>query len=1535
MSRLLFLSHSGIDTEAAGALKARLLAAPAAREHGLKVWFDKDDLRAGEPWQPQLEEAIANSQAFAVYVGSKGVVNWVEAEVRLALNRAITESDYRFVPILAGSEHSPEALPSFAQQFQGVFEVETKPDQFERLMLAVLGGAEAGTLRLESDPFFGLRAIDETRSHLFFGREKETEELTQLVHRTPLVLVTGDSGSGKSSLVHAGLVPRFRGGTFALLDGARAEDTIWHVVTTRPRNLPFRQLGDAVEKAAEGLGRSLADQGTLADWAASGEIEKVRRGLRCGLPYDRTQVLLVVDQFEELLTITSPKLREAFINLLLDLADPADGHHRVVLTMRHDYANLCNAFPPLKERLDGDHRRGRFLLGRMSDEGLRRIVTEPLRLANANPAEREALADDVLRDVGERPGDLALVEMALTEAWQTRDQHSGDLPRAYAAVGRVEGALAQAAENVRTKVLADDEERAHFDTILLRLVRLGDTGGATRRIATRSEFGARWSLVQKLASKHGKRLILLGGSTDHPTAEIAHEALVTAWPHFQNFLNDVADDKRILDALIPRAQAWAAEKESEMRDKRRATGADLELFAALRHRQPTWLSDDERRYVNDSLEHQKRLIQQEEDRRKRDAKAERDRLETTARAAAEREAAARKITKLTRLGASVAVFLALVAGMIGYIAYENAKTAEKAKNEAIVDRNAAETAKQEAIDAQIVADQAAADAENALREQEISNSKMFAALADAAIERGDTVEALSLALRGLPQTLADISKWPDTPEAGSALFRAAQDHVFHRVLEGHEGGVFAVAFNPDRTRLASGGYDGTVRLWDVASGKETARLEGHDNFVHSVTFSPDGTQLASAGGPSYGDGDTTVRLWDVASGQQTAHLEGHDSAVKSVAFSPDGTRLASAGSNDRSVHVWDVASGQETARLEGHGNEVNSVAFSPDGTQLASGSYDGTVRLWELASGKEIARLEHGANVNSVAFSPDGTQLASGSNDDTVRLWDVASGKETARLEGHGDIVSSVAFSPDGTRLASSGNGADSGVGGDTTVRLWDVASGRETARLEGHWGGVSSVAFSPDGTQLVSGSYDDTVRLWDVAKGKETARLEGHVNVVRSVAFSPDGTRLASSDKSRFFGVFDDGAVRLWDVASGKEAARGNGSAVSVAFSPDGTRLAAAGSSDDTIRLWDVASGEETARLDHGTVVNSVAFSPDGMQLASGSNDVTVRLWDVVSGQETVRLQGHEGGVNSVAFSPDGMQLASGSNDDTVRLWEVVSSQETARLEGHGDAVSSVAFSPDGMQLASGSSDDTVRLWDVASGKETARLEHGTGVNSVAFSPDGMQLASGSNDGTVRLWDVMSGQETARFEGHEGRVFSVAFSPDGTRLASASYDTTVRVWRLPTYRTIAELLAMSASGEEGVVEFLEQGQVRTALDHLTWLRLDPRGRPVAASTFNRVCRVGALDGYATRVLDICADAVAKASADEIATYQDSHGIALALTGDIAGANKAFEASMRWAEESGDYEGMNQHRHDWIEALRKGRNPFIPEVLEQLRAELR
>ena len=602
----------------------------------------------------------------------------------------------------------------------------------------------------------------------------------------------------------------------------------------------------------------------------------------------------------------------------------------------------------------------------------------------------------------------------------------------------------------------------------------------------------------------------------------------------------------------------------------------------------------------------------------------------------------------------------------------------------------------------------------------------------------------------------------------------AQDRpeIFPQI--GHSYWVSAVAFSPDGHLLATGSLDNTIKIWDVASGREIRTLNGHSSGVRSVAFSPDGRSLAS------GSYDTTVKLWDVTSGRELRTFSGHSDRINSVAFSPDGRVLAS-GSKDRTIKLWDVASGRALRVFSGHSAAVISVAFSPDGKVLASGSEDKTIKLWDMASGRELRTLsgQSGA-VWSVAFSPDGHMLASGEWL-TIKLWDVASGRELRTLSGHSNWVNSVAFSPDGHMLASGS--------WDFTIKLWDVPSGRELRTLNGHTTRVTSVAFSPDGRMLASASAkalahvsnDTAIKLWDVASGRELRSVGGHSEPVTSVAVSPDGRTVASGSA--------DNTIKLWDVASGRELSSFSGHSNwvnSVAFSPDGHMLAS-GSVDNTIKLWDVASGRELRTLSgHSNWVSSVAFSPDGRLLASGSADKTVKLWDVASGSELRNLSGHSERVRSVAFSPDGKVLASGSGDKTIKLWNVASGAELRTLSGHSQQITSVAFSPDGHTLASGSAtalaagrvDDTIKLWDVASGRELRTLVGQSGAAwSVAFSPDGHLLASGAITGAVTLWDVASGRELRTLSGHSSYVFSVAFSPDGHMLASGGGDGTVRLW--------------------------------------------------------------------------------------------------------------------------------------------------------------
>ncbi|KAF5716702.1 G-protein beta WD-40 repeat-containing protein [Fusarium mundagurra] len=333
-----------------------------------------------------------------------------------------------------------------------------------------------------------------------------------------------------------------------------------------------------------------------------------------------------------------------------------------------------------------------------------------------------------------------------------------------------------------------------------------------------------------------------------------------------------------------------------------------------------------------------------------------------------------------------------------------------------------------------------------------------------------------------------------------------------QTLEAHTDWVSFVVFSKDGTLIASGSSDRTIKIWNVATGKEEQTLEGHTASVNSVVFSKDGTLIAS------GSDDNTIKIWNVATGKEEQTLEGHTASVNSVVFSKDGTLIAS-GSDDNTIKIWNVTTGEEEQTLEGHTASVNSVVFSKDGMFIASGSSDRTIKIWNVATGKEEQTLEgHTAAVNSVVFSKDGTLIASGSDDNTIKIWNVTTGEEEQTLEGHTAAVNSVVFSKDGTLIAS---GSD-----DNTIKIWNVATGEEEQTLKGHTDLVRSVVFSKDGMLIASGSYDRTIKIWNVATGKEEQTLEGHTASVNSVVFSKDGTLIASGS--------DDNTIKIWNVATG-----------------------------------------------------------------------------------------------------------------------------------------------------------------------------------------------------------------------------------------------------------------------------------------------------------------------------------------------------------------------------------------------------------------
>ena len=524
----------------------------------------------------------------------------------------------------------------------------------------------------------------------------------------------------------------------------------------------------------------------------------------------------------------------------------------------------------------------------------------------------------------------------------------------------------------------------------------------------------------------------------------------------------------------------------------------------------------------------------------------------------------------------------------------------------------------------------------------------------------------------------------------------------------------SVAFSPDGATLAVGRLDGTIRLWDPATGQTNSELTANGRVL-TVTFLGD-TVLASGGS------DGVIRLWDPVTGRLRGTMEGHDGPVLTLSHAEGGRTLASGGA-DATVRLWDVVAGLLNTTFEGHERAVPSVSLSPNGRTVASGSDDGTVRLWDAGSGEPVATLEEGAGWwPSVSFSRDGRTLAT-SRRFGIRLWEVESGRYTD-LDAPYE-VRSVVFSPDGSSLASAGDRS-----ADSRVWLWDLDTGWVKATLEGYSYWPPAVAFSPDGATLAQG-LGEKVRLRDSANGWVKTTLERRQGAVLKLAFSPDGSLLACSGS--------DGRIEVWDVATGAVEVRvGDVQGIGgLSFSPDGGTLAS-GNGGGGVRLWDVTNGELKATLQGHTGAVTVIYSPDGKTLASRGTD-GLRLWDTTTLQQKATLEVTGGEISSFAYSPDGAILASGDRDGRLRLWEAATFQHKATHRWDWSTVSSLAFSSDGSALAIGSADGSVRLWDAVTGRLERLGGHLGAVWAVTFSPVGSILASSSRDGTALLWDFSS----------------------------------------------------------------------------------------------------------------------------------------------------------------------------------------------------
>ncbi|MEU2269821.1 AAA family ATPase [Streptomyces olindensis] len=1214
---------------------------------------------------------------------------------------------------------------------------------------------------LRECPYPGLAEFGTEQSRWFFGRDEAIADLMVALSARfesgGLLAVVAPSGTGKSSLLKAGLLPAIRRGSLGIENSSQ-----WPHVLFTPTARPLQELVERLQQEPGLMPTPEIEQDLTDPTRCANAVRDAlrRRAERAGTADQR--LVVVVDQFEELFTQCADEhTRRSFLDVLSALSNPGDDGEPpaalVVYGLRSDFYTQCVDHSELHASLQSDQ----VLIGPLSEEGLREAIECPAQdvgleiepglveillrdLGRSRPTDPEDGAADLSGSGGYEAGRLPLLAHALRVAWH---QKAGNVLTVdgYRAAGGIDHAITSTAEKCYRR-LSSSEKRLTRE-VFMRLVKIGDGVPDVRRRLPRSDLLRMSSDAVAAAGVIDTftegRLLVQG----QDVVEITHEALLSTWIRLRRWIDEDRTGHILRQRLEDSASDWL--------QNRRDTGT---LYRGGRLEQALslaaspgdgLLSADATAFVTASLRFQKRGVM------------------------------------VRRAVLSVLSVLALVASTTAFVAFQQRTEARTQRDVAISQRVMVEANRLRPFNAPLAAALDVAGhrrhADTNLRTHLFNDagSLLFTSLVG---KHKDAVSSVAtspgkgiIASSGFDRSL---KVWRTAGEGAPRPLGSLNT--------GHENFVSHVSFNPDGNVLVSVSVD-QVRLWDLSHPDQPSVLSWLDGDRAGspgvARFSPDGRVLAIAGD------DGTVTLWDVTDPVRperiSAPLTGHSKKINQLDFSPDGRTLATA-SNDETVRLWDVTDpvrpGSLGQPLTAHKEAVHAVAFGSGGV-LASAGGDKTVRLWDMTDPGRPKQLGdpltgHTDWIGTVAFSPDGSTLASGGADQTLRLWNVVVPRRSKPLGqpviGHTGTVGSIAFLQDGRKLVSAG-------GLDRNVLLWSVPD----TVISDHVGVVLSVAFSPDGETLVSAGMDRSLLFRNIsnpyrpgpALRAPVAHSRGDDKApegVGKVQYGPDGRTLAS--------VGTDGSVQFWDMGdvdhphpAGFLLTRHAKDIKAIALSAD-LRMAACSFKDGSVRLWDISDPAHPEVLGHAGAKKAPPYKPGSL---------TLPFHRVVWG---------------LKFSPDGRFLAGIGPDKALRVWNTsdpARPRPVGRPLNHSGGVQALQFSPDGRTLASVSGDNRLRLWAPGNPNRVRQLNRPLpfhGVYSMAFSPDGHTLASAGIDHTVRLWDVgdpaRPGPIGRPLVGHSDSAYAVAFSPDGETLASAGLDKTVRLWGLDAEKAARRICA-------------------------------------------------------------------------------------------------------------------------------------------------
>ena len=1248
------------------------------------------------------------------------------------------------------------------------------------------------------NPYRGLRPFQAADQRFFFGREKLIEKLISHLaagvktspHR--FLAVVGPSGSGKSSLIKAGLIP-------ALWRGAIPGSERWFMVEMVPGLHPLDELEIALLKVAANQVHNLREQ-----------LTRDERGLvriaQLILPDDGSELVVVIDQFEELFTLTDDEAaRLAFMNLLSRAVTDPRSRVRLVITLRADFYDRPLRYPGFGE-LVRSHME--TILPLSADE-LERAILRPAQLVGVTF--EKGLAASIIEDVHYQPGALPLLQYALTELF---GQRAGRLitREAYQQIGGTVGALARRANEIYVNQTAEGQETIR--QMFLRLVTLGASAEATRRRTKRSELLAvagDVDLMDELIDAYADyRLLLL----DHdpisrsPMVELAHEAMIDEWQLLQSWLDESRDDIRMQRLLGAAAQEWLVAIKDPSYLLR---GSRLDQFALWAENTNLALTTDEQAYLNASLEN----------RREREAaEAERQAHETQLENSSRRFL--RALVVVFALAAVIAILLSGVAFNQSNIAQNNARLANqnaatatfaqgealvladsRATQQAIAEEQAAARATQQAIAeeeaaARALAEaQALADRDRALVAEQEALKQASIGLASIALQELQTANSE----RGVLLALAALEEYPYTPQAEAALGRAVQESLPYKILSDPKGWNLDghwVDWSPDGKRIAVGrapNLDGerSAIIYDLASGEivlvlplvfETQITTNGLCSVQQINWSPDGIRLALVANNNNLDTPQPscyrFQIYDAAAGYLLLDLDSQGEFA--VDWSPDGKRLLTGGEGGR-VRIWDAGNGDILLEMPGHAqtgfeifpntsDRVLAARFSPDGQSVATFSVGGIVHIWDANTGELLHTFVHppeiiqkplvypGMNKIGLTWSPDGRYLATAWYDGLGRIWNVETGQVQKILSGHTSNLIGIDWSPDGNYILTQGV--------DSSARLWAASTGQLILTLPTN--GFGNAAWSSDGSWMAVPTQEGLL-AWDISvlppilNPGEPLQYPLHIAM-----WSPDGRSLVISGR--------DGLVFDWPGNLSSRKISPN--AGFIAISPDSTRLISTRGKDQKVpQIIDLASGKVIMELqnpDPDFLYFTNSWSHDGKKVASGTYPgFWTVIWDPETGEEITRSETVGGFMNQAQFSPDDTILAA-------------------------PAVFAEGGSP-------------VYLIDTTTGETLRELPSEDGWSCVAmWSPDGKTLAVGYQDGTIKLWNTETWKVVTEFKAHQGMVWDLDWSPNGQRIISGDADNSViYIWDVET--------------GDIILSWNMQGLLEGGFDDLDW---SPDGQYVA-----------------------------------------------------------------------------------------------------------